>query len=119
MYSPKIVSLVGRTANGLLELLAAADRDDGQLRTEALDVLGLTLEVLERDEEREVGVLGPARLDAGVHLGDHPLPDGVAVRADHHRPAHRAVLGHLGLGHDVLIPAREVLRLRCEHAGHV
>ena len=50
----------------------------------------------------------------------HPLPDGVAVRADDHRAPHRAVVGQLGLGDDVLVPAGEVLGLRGEHGslGH-
>src|SRR5205085_2176259 len=72
------------------------------------------------DEQREVGVAGPGRLDALVELGLHALPDGVAVGADHHRPPDGAVLGHLGLGHHVLVPARKVLGLGSEHAlrGH-
>ena len=41
----------------LLELLAAGVGDDGQLGAEALDVLGLALEVALGDEQREVGVL--------------------------------------------------------------
>ena len=118
MYSPKIVSLVGRTAKGSSSSLPPPMVTMASSGLKPFDVLGFALEVVERDEEREVRVLGPARLDAGVHLGDHPLPDGVAVGPDHHRAAHRAVLGHLGLGHDVLVPAREVLRLRSEHAGH-
>ena len=42
----------------LLELLAAAVGDHGQLGGEALDVLGLALQEGLGDEEREVGVLG-------------------------------------------------------------
>ena len=62
------------------------------------------------------GVLGARRLDAQVLLGHHPLPDGVAVGPDDHRAPHRTVLGQLGLGDDVLVPAREVVGLRGEHA---
>ncbi len=43
--------------------------DDGQLRTEALDVLGLAGQVALGDEQGEVGVLGAAGLDAEVDLG--------------------------------------------------
>ena len=99
------VSLVGRTTTRLLELLAAAVGDDGELGAEALDVLGLPVQERLGDEQREVGVLGAGGLDAGVDLGLHPLPDGVAVGPDHHRAPHRAVLGQLGLGDHVLVPA--------------
>ena len=93
----------------LLELLAPGEGDHRQLGAEALDVLGLPLEVGLGDEEREVGVLGAARLDAGVDLGLHPLPDGVAVGPDDHRAPDGTVLGQLGLLEDVLVPAREVV----------
>ena len=69
------VSLVGRTTTRLLELLAAGVGDDGELGAEALDVLGLALQVALGDEQREVRVRGAGRLDAGVHLGLHALPD--------------------------------------------
>ena len=103
--------------DGLLELLAAGMGDDRQLGAEALDVLGLAAQVALGDEQREVGVLGAGRLDAGVDLGLHPLPDAVAVRADDHRAPHRAVLGQLGLGQHVLVPAREVVGLGGEDGG--
>ncbi len=45
----------------LVELLAAGDGDHRQLGAEALDVLGLPLEVRLGDEQREVGVLGARR----------------------------------------------------------
>ena len=105
------VSLVGRTTIGSSSSLPPADGDDGQLGAEPLDVLGLALEVRLGDEEREVGVLGAARLDAGVDLGLHPLPEPVAVRADHHGSADRTVLGELRLVQDVLVPAGEVFSL--------
>ena len=91
--------------------------DDGQLGAEALDMLGLLAEVGLGDEEREVGVAGARLFDAGIHLGLDALPDGVAPRADDHGPPHRAVVGQLGLGHHVLIPAGEVGGLRREDGG--
>ena len=105
----------------LLELLAPGDGDHRELGAEALDVLGLALEVGLRDEEREVGVLGAAGLDALVDLGLHPLPDRVAVGPDHHRAADGAVLGQLRLLQDVLVPAREVVGAGGQHRlfGHV
>ena len=44
----------------------------------------------------------------------------VAVRPDDHGAAHRAVVGQLGLGDHVLVPAGEVVRLRGENGclGH-
>ena len=42
----------------------------------------------------------------------------VAVGADDHRAAHRPVVGQLGLGDDVLVPAGEVVGLGGEHLGH-
>src|SRR5690606_36641300 len=67
----------------------------------------------------EGGVHGAGLLDARVELVDHALPQRVPGRPDHLRALRRAVLGQLGLGDDVLIPAREVLALRCEYFGHV
>src|SRR5439155_20620784 len=102
---------------GLLELLAAGVGDHRELGAEPLDVLLLAFEVALGDEQREVRV-GRARvLDAPVELGLHPLPDRVPVGPDDHRSPHRPVVGQLGLGHHVLVPAREVLRLRREDGG--
>src|SRR5204863_4120079 len=82
-----------------------------------LDVLGLAVEVALRDEQREVSVLRAGRPDAGVHLLLDAFPQRPPVRPDHHRAAHRTVVGQLGLGDDVLVPAREVLALWGEHWG--
>ena len=101
------------------QFLAPGVGDDRQFGAESLDVLGLALEVAQRDEEREVGVLRAGLLDARVHLGLHALPDRPPVGADHHRAAHRSVVGHLALGDDVLIPTREVFALGGQHTrGH-
>nr|BFF23920.1 hypothetical protein GCM10025732_18850 [Glycomyces mayteni] len=91
----------------LFELLAAAVRDHPQLGREALDVVGLAGEVGLGDEQGERGVLRAGLLDAGVHLGRHALPQGEAGRTDHLRAARRPVLCQLGLGDDVLVPARK------------
>ena len=111
MNSPITVSDVGPHDRWLLELLAAGVGDHGQLRAEALDVFGLALQVALGDEQREVGVLGSGGLDALVHLGDHPLPDGVRVGTNDHRAADRTVVGQLRLGEQVLVPAGEVVAL--------
>ena len=75
----------GAHDDGLVQLLAAAVGDDGQLGAEALDVLGLPGQVALGDEEREVDVLGARRLDAAVDLGLHPLPQRAGVGPDDHR----------------------------------
>ena len=101
----------GPDDDGLVELLPTRDGDDRELGAEPLHVLGLALEVRLGDEEREVRVLHAARLDAGVDLGLHALPQPVAVGPDHHGPADGPVLGELRLVQDVLVPAGEVVRL--------
>ena len=63
-------------------------RHDGALLREALHVLGFLLEIRERDEEREVGVLVAGLLEHPVEDALHPLPDGVAMGLDHHAAAH-------------------------------
>ena len=101
----------------LLQLLAATVGDHRQLGAETLNVLGLAPEVALGDEQREVGVLRPRRLDAGVDLGLHALPDGVAVRPDDDRAPDRAALGQFRLGQDVLVPLGEIVRLGGEDVG--
>src|SRR5207302_9082378 len=105
----------GADDDRLLQLLAPAVGDAGELGAEAFDVVGLALDVALGDEQGEVGVAGPGRLDAGVQLGHHALPYGVAVGADDHRAPHGPVVGQLGPGHHVLVPAGEVLALGGEH----
>src|SRR5256885_951207 len=85
-------------------------RDERNLLRESFDVLGLLREVAHRDEEREVRVFMARRLDHVVERALHQLPDAVAVRPDDHAPAHRRIVGQLGLGNDVAVPLAEVLR---------
>ena len=100
---------LGRRPDGerLLQLLAAAVGDHRDLRREALDVIGLLLEQAHRDQQREVEVLVPGRLEPVVERALQQLPDGVAVRPDDHRAPCRAVLGQLGALHDLDVPGRE------------
>src|SRR5262249_27924369 len=74
-----------------------------------LDVLRLLLEVAQRDEEREIGVLGAGFLDRVVERALHQLPDAPTPRADHHAAADVVELGDLGVANDVLEPLRKVL----------
>jgi hypothetical protein len=101
---------LGRRADRerLFELFTAADGHPGALGREAFDVLLLALEEALRNEEREVGVLVPERLDAAIGLGLKQLPDRVTVGADHHAALDRAVVGKLGLEDDVEVPLRVV-----------
>ena len=85
--------------------------DDRKLGTEPFEVLGLAAQVGLGDQQGKVGVLDARGLDPQVDLGLHTLPDGVSVRANHHRAADRAVVRQLRFGHDVLVPAWEVLGL--------
>jgi predicted transcriptional regulator len=95
----------------LFELFAACDGDDRQLRRESLDVLGLLAQEALRDQQRKVGVLVAEGFEPVVELALEPLPDGVAVRLDHHAALHDfGRLGHVALQDDVLIPRCEVLR---------
>ncbi len=96
----------------LIQLLAAADRDDGQLRRKALDVLGLLLQEAHRDEEREVRVDVAGVLEAPVERGLDVFPEGVAVGPDDHAALDRRIVGQLGLLHDIGIPARVIFAAR-------
>ena len=108
--------LAGRADDRRLRQLPAARvRDDRELRAEPLDVLGLPPQVALGDQQREIGVHHAGRLDPVVELALQVLPDRVRPRPDHHRAAHRPALRELRLRDDVLVPAREVHLLRCQH----
>ena len=109
--SAMMASLVGRMASGSSSSFAARAGDPGDLRVEALDVIGLPVEQGLGHEQREVDVVVPGGLDVAVELVAHRLPDGEAVGPDDHAAAHRRVAGQLCLQDDVVVPAGEVLRL--------
>lgn len=73
---------------------AAGVRHQRELRVSPRHVC-FAREVLLRDEQREVGVVHADRLDAPVDLIHHAPPQRIARRPDHHRPAHRPVVGQL------------------------
>ena len=95
MNSPMTVSLVGRTTTGSSSSLPPATVTTASSGLKPSTCSASRCEVRLGDEQREVGVLGAAGLDAGVDLGLHPLPERVAVGADDHGAADRAVLGQL------------------------
>ena len=84
-------------------------RDHRHFLGKAFDMLGLTLEIGERDEDREIGIFMPRRLDPVVEQALHALPDAEAPRADHHAAAHARFLGHFGGTDDILVPGREIV----------
>ena len=84
-------------------------RDHCHFLGEAFDMLSLALEIRQRDEDREIGVFMPGRLDPVVEQALHPLPDAEAPRADHHAAAHARFLGHFGGTDDILVPGREIV----------
>ncbi len=85
-------------------------RHHGALHGESLDVRRLAGEKAERDEEREVGVLVPRRFEAPIEIGLDLFPNGVAVRLDHHAPAHDfGRLGEVTSADDVLVPLGKIL----------
>src|SRR2546422_9847669 len=85
-------------------------------------VLGLAREEALGDEQREVGVLVPRRLEHRVQGALHQLPHAVAEGPDDHAAADRRVIGQLRLLDDVGIPLAEVPRawrdLLCLRGGH-
>ena len=105
--------LTGRpNGQALLKLLAACMRHPGDLRREALDVLGLSLEEAFGDEQREIGVLVARSFEAMVQPGLHVLPEGEAVWADDHRAADwLEVVRQLRAPNGGGVPARECLAL--------
>ena len=96
----------------VLEFLAARVGDYRQLRGESLDMLGLTLQVRFRYQEREVGVLVAGVFDPAVQLTLQKLPHAVPVGPHDHGPAHRSPVRQLSLDDELVVPGREVLALR-------
>ena len=104
-----LLELAGRDQLPLRREFEAVVRDDGAFLGEAFDMLRLLLEIRQRDEEREVGVLVTGLLEHPVEDRLHPLPHRVAERLDDHASADRRLLGEIGRLDDLLIPLRVVL----------
>ncbi len=85
-------------------------RDDRAFLGETFDMLRFLLHIAQRNEEREIGVLMPGRLEHGVERALHVFPDAVAPGLDHHAAAHVARLRHVGRADDLLIPFGKILR---------
>ena len=105
--------LGGRTDDEpLLEVFVAAASDPGDLRRKALDVLALLHQQAFGNEQRKIRVDVTGFLEPAVERLLYQLPDGVAVRTNHHTALHGRVVGELGFANDVEVPAAEVLGLR-------
>src|SRR5215212_7308805 len=95
----------------LLEFLAPPDRHPCEFRVEGLDDLSLLLQVALRDEQREIGVVVPGRLEAGVEVGLDELPDRVPIGPYCEGAAHRPVVGELRHPDQLQVPLAWVLAL--------
>ncbi len=84
-------------------------RDHRHFLGEPLDMLGLALEIGERDEQREIDIVVTLRLDPVVEQSLHPLPDTEAPGLDHHAAAYARFLGHVGGGNHLLIPGGKII----------
>ena len=95
---------------GFLELLAAAARHERELGGEPFHVRRFLRDERVRDELGKVGILDARLFEVRVHPTLDRLPDGVAVRSDHHRAARGSVIRELALADDVQVPPAEILR---------
>ena len=84
-------------------------RDDSAFLGKAFDVLGFFFEEAQRDEEREVGVDVSGRLEHGVQLALHVLPNPPAPRFDDHAAADIGIFREIGGLDDLLIPFGKVV----------
>ncbi len=102
---------LGRGADDklLLELLPPRMRHDRELGREPFDVLRLPAKESLGDQEREIRVLVPRFLQHPVQRLLYELPDRVAPGTDHHAPLDGGIIGHLGRGDHVRVPARKIL----------
>ena len=76
---------------------------------EAFDMLRLTLEIRQRDEDREIAIVMPRILDPLIEQALDAFPDAIAPRLDHHAAAHTRFLGEICCGDDFLIPLRKIV----------
>mmetsp|Transcript_33242 Transcript_33242/g.99001 ORF Transcript_33242/g.99001 Transcript_33242/m.99001 type:complete len:214 (-) Transcript_33242:149-790(-) len=92
----------------LLEILAAAFGDDGQLRRKALHMVSLFRDERHWDELREVAVFVARLLKALIEVGLDGLPHSKAIRLHHHGAPHRPIVCKPGTRHHVQVPTAEV-----------
>ncbi len=105
----------------LLQHLPPPYRHPRELRVEALDVLGLLLQVTLGDEERKVGVLVARGLEAVVEVALDALPDLEPVRPYGEGPPNRPVIRQLRHPDKLQVPLARVfalLRKLFDRLGH-
>ena len=100
---------VGRTAQPLLQLVAAAHGDPRHLGGEAVDQLPFLFQQALRDQHGHGYVLVAGLFEHTVHDVHHVLPDGIAIGAHDHKALHAGVVHQLRLQADVGVPLGEVL----------
>ncbi len=94
---------------GIFHRLQAMMRHHRAFRREALRVLRLLFKIGQRDQQREISVLMPRRLEAAVKLLLDQLPDAVAPRLDHHAAPRLRVLREVGGLDHLLVPLGKIL----------
>ena len=87
-------------------------RYDGAFLGKTFDVLGFFLQETERNEEGEIRVNVPRRLEFPVEAIAHVLPESHTPRLDDHAAAHWTDLGEVCSTNNLLIPFRVVLHPR-------
>ena len=109
----------GAHRKALLQRVAAAGRDPGNLGGKAVDQLALLLEQALGDQHGHGHILMAGRLEAGVQILLDILPDGVAIGAQHHKALDAGILYQLSLGADVGIPLGKVDLLCGDRLNHL
>jgi hypothetical protein len=116
-HDERLLELARRHELAVRSRLEPVMSDDGTFLGEAFDVRRFLLQERQRDEQREVGVLVPRRLEHVVERPLHVFPQRVAPGPNDHAAADRRILGEIGAGDDLLIPLRVVLGARRRDGG--
>ena len=115
-----IVSLVGRTISGSSSLPAGRKPPSGSgsrrwwvttahFLGKPLDVLSFLLKKAHGDEQGEISILVPCRLEHVIQRPLHILPQSITPRLDHHTASDRTVFGQVRGADHLLVPFRVVL----------
>ena len=108
----------GAHRKALLQRVAAAGGDPGDLGRKAVDQLALLLQQALGDEHGHGHVLMAGGLEAGVQIFLDVFPDGVAIGAQHNKALDAGILDQLGLRADVGVPLGEVDLLSGDRLDH-
>ena len=108
----------GAHRKALLQRVAAAGGDPGDLGRKAVDQLALLLQQALGDEHGHGHVLMAGGLEASVQIFLDVFPDGVAIGAQHNKALDAGILDQLGLRADVGVPLGEVDLLSGDRLDH-